>query len=168
MIAVDAHCIPFKNNSFDCVVAQAVLEHVIDPYLCVKEIYRVLKYDGIVYVEIPFMQQVHGGKYDFTRFTRLGIRRLFARFQEIESGSACGTGMALAWAYEHFLMSLTKSTTLKNLLRRFVRFTVFWLKYFDYFTIDNPTTLLAASGYYFIGQKSDQKIDDRALINFYD
>ena len=51
-----------------------------------KEIYRVLKSDGIVYIETPFMQQVHGGKYDFTRFTYLGHRRLFARFQEIESG----------------------------------------------------------------------------------
>jgi len=168
MTAIDAHCIPFKNNSFDCVIAQAVLEHVIDPYLCVKEIYRILKDHGIVYVETPFMQQVHGGKYDFTRFTYLGHRCLFARFQEIESGAVCGTGMALAWAYEHFLMSLTKSTTLKNLLRRFARFTAFWLKYFDYFTIDNPTTLLAASGYYFIGKKSDQRIDDKALINFYD
>lgn len=145
-----------------------MLEHVINPYLCVKEIHRVLKCDGLVYAETAFMQQVHGGRYDFTRFTRLGHRRLFARFQEIENGAVCGTGMALAWAYEHFLMSLTKSTTFKNLLRRFARFTWFWLKYFDYFKIDNPTTLHAASGYYFIGQKSDQKIDDRTLINLYD
>jgi len=168
MLSVDAHSIPFKNNSFDCVIAQAMLEHVIDPYLCVKEIHRVLKCDGFVYAETAFMQQVHGGRYDFTRFTRLGYRRLFAKFQEIENGAVCGTGMALAWAYEHFLMSLTKSTTLKNLLRRFARFTGFWLKYFDYFTIDNPTTLLAASGYYFIGRKSDQKICDKTLIHIYD
>lgn len=168
MVSVDAHCIPFKNDSFDCVIAQAMLEHVVDPYLCVKEIHRVLRCDGLVYAETAFMQQVHGGRYDFTRFTRLGHRRLFAGFDEIESGAVCGTAMALVWAYEHFLMSLTKSTTLKNFLKRFARFTAFWLKYFDYLTINNPASFLAASGYYFIGHKSDQKIDDKTLIHLYD
>jgi len=120
---VDAHDIPFANNTFDCVIAQAMLEHVADPYRCVKDIYRVLKAGGCVYAETAFMQQVHGGAYDFTRFTHAGHRRLFKPFQEIESGAVCGTGMALAWTYEHFLMSLTNSTTIGKIARIFARFT---------------------------------------------
>ncbi|HDO25131.1 MAG TPA: methyltransferase domain-containing protein, partial [Nitrospirae bacterium] len=89
---VDAHCIPFKDNTFDGVVIQAVLEHVVDPALCVKEIHRVLKDNGFVYSETAFMQQVHGGSFDFTRFTHLGHRLLFRQFQKIESGAVCGTG----------------------------------------------------------------------------
>lgn len=160
MAIVDAHCIPFKDNSFQCVVIQAVLEHVIDPYMCVKEIHRVLKREGIVYAETAFMQQVHGGKFDFTRFTYLGHRRLFAQFLEIDSGAVCGTGMALAWAYQYFLMSLIKSSTFQIIARLFARLTAFWLKYFDYLTIDNPCTLEGASGYYFFGQKSKQSLED--------
>lgn len=94
-VICDAHKIPFKDGSLDGVIVQAVLEHVVDPYSCVEEIFRVLKEDGLVYSETPFMQQVHLGKYDFTRFTHLGHRRLFRKFEEVSSGPVCGPGMAL-------------------------------------------------------------------------
>ena len=72
----------------DAVCVQAVLEHVVDPAGVVAEIERVLKSDGVVYAETPFMQQVHGGAYDFTRFTELGHRWLWRRFATIERGTA--------------------------------------------------------------------------------
>ncbi len=93
-VLFDAHDIPFADGSFHGVVVQAVLEHVTDPTRCVSEIHRVLKPAGIVYAETPFMQQVHEGAYDYTRFTYLGHRRLFRDFVEIDSGVACGPGMA--------------------------------------------------------------------------
>ena len=106
---IDAHNIPFPNDYFDGVIIQAVLEHVVDPFKCVQEIYRVLQMDGIVYAETPFMQQVHEGKYDFHRFTHLGHRRLFRNFSEIDSGAMCGPGMALAWSYCYFIYSFSSS-----------------------------------------------------------
>ena len=76
----DAHYLPFKNETFEAVWIQAVLEHVISPEIVVKEIFRVLKDGGIVYSETPFMQQIHMGKNDFTRFTASGHRYLFKNF----------------------------------------------------------------------------------------
>ncbi|NJK58772.1 MAG: methyltransferase domain-containing protein [Pleurocapsa sp. SU_5_0] len=166
-VIFDAHSIPFKDNSFDGVIVQAVLEHVVDPYKCVEEIHRVLKKDGLVYAETPFMQQVHGGCYDFTRFTHLGHRRLFRKFEEIESGAVCGPGMALAWSYSYFLLSFTKSKFLRILLGVFARFTSFYLTYFDELLINKAGTLDAASGYYFIGRKSDSILSDKELIKLY-
>jgi SAM-dependent methyltransferase len=55
-IICDAHEIPFENNIFDCVIIQAVLEHVLDPQVCIGELIRVLKPSGLVYAETPFMQ----------------------------------------------------------------------------------------------------------------
>lgn len=163
----DAHDIPFEDNSFDGVIVQAVLEHVLDPTRCVEEIHRVLKPNGVVYAETPFMQQVHMGRYDFTRFTHLGHRRLFRKFEEIASGPVCGPGMALAWSYQYFLLSFVKSKPAKHLVKTFTRVTSFWLKYFDYFLIDKPGSFDAAAGYYFIGKKSDRILDDRELIAQY-
>ena len=163
----DAHDIPFEDASFDGIIAQAVLEHVLDPQRCVEEIYRVLKDDGIVYAETPFMQQVHMGRYDFTRFTYLGHRRLFRKFEEISSGVVCGAGMALAWSYQYFLLSFVKSKLTQALVIAFARFTSFWWKYFDYYLVDKPGTFDAASGYYFIGKKSDRILSDRELIKLY-
>src|SRR4029077_5945999 len=128
-ILCDAHDLPFDDRSFDGVVAQAVLEHVVDPKRCVDEIIRVLKADGIVYAETPFMQQVHLGRFDFSRFTHLGHRRLFRGFTEIDSGVACGPGMALAWSYMYFLLSFSRSRTIRRLIKGFAAVTSFPLKY---------------------------------------
>lgn len=167
MLICDAHDLPFKERSFDGVIAQAVLEHVVDPYRCCEEIHRVLKEQGVVYAETPFMQQVHGGRYDFTRFTHLGHRRLFRRFEEIDSGAVCGPGMALAWSYQYFLLSFTTSRILSRLLRVFAQLTSFYLKYFDLYLINRPGALDAASGYYFMGRKADRVLSDQALIQLY-
>jgi uncharacterized protein YbaR (Trm112 family) len=167
MLICDAHDIPFEDQSFECVILQAVLEHVVDPYRCVEEAYRVLKPEGIVYAETPFIQQVHGRQYDFTRFTYLGHRRLFRKFTEIESGAVCGPGMALAWSYRYFLLSFTTSKYLRALLSAFAQFTSFYLKYFDHYLISKPATLDAASGFYFMGTKGETILSDRELTRLY-
>lgn len=45
----DAHALPFRSNSFACVLSYAVLEHLHNPFVAVTEIERVLT-DGGVYV----------------------------------------------------------------------------------------------------------------------
>ncbi|HVO73654.1 MAG TPA: methyltransferase domain-containing protein [Ignavibacteriaceae bacterium] len=164
---LDAHNIPFANEYFDGVIVQAVLEHVVDPFRCVQEIHRVLKKDGFVYAETPFIQQVHEGKYDFHRFTHLGHRRLFRNFLEIQSGAICGPGMALAWAYSYFIYCFFSSKKMRRLLLPFVHFSSFFLKYFDYFLINKPGVYDAASGYFFLGQKSDVVLTDIELLKLY-
>ncbi len=163
-IISDAHDIPFEDEVFDCVIIQAVLEHVVEPQRCVSEVTRVLKSSGIVHAETPFMQQVHMKQYDFTRFTHLGHRRLFRHFEEIQSGPTCGPGMALAWSYTYFLRSFATSRLMRRLLTLFAYMTSFFLKYFDYYLIDKPGSYDAASGYFFMGRKNNNCLSDKELI----
>jgi SAM-dependent methyltransferase len=167
MLICDSHDIPFADATFDGVIVQAVLEHVVDPVRCVEEIHRVLKKGGIVYAEAPFMQQVHGGRYDFTRYTHLGLRRLFRKFDEIDSGAICGPGMALAWSYQYFLKSFFSSPFMRACAKVFASFSSFYLKFFDYFLIDKPGTIDAASGFFFTGRKGDAVLSDRELLTLY-
>lgn len=166
-IVCDAHSLPFADASFDGVVAQAVLEHVVDPARCVDEIHRVLRADGLVYAETPFMQQVHAGAYDYTRFTHLGHRRLFRSFAEVDSGAACGPGMALAWSFTNFLQSFANTRFQRRLARMAGHLTTFPLKYIDPFLIDRPGSLDAASAVYFLGRKTDSVLADSELPNHY-
>jgi hypothetical protein len=92
----DAHDLPFPDGSFDLVIAAAVLEHVADPQRCEAEMRRVLAPGGHVFADTPFLQPVHMGAYDFTRFTPIGHRRLFRHFDEVAAGIANGVGSALA------------------------------------------------------------------------
>jgi SAM-dependent methyltransferase len=167
-IICDCHSLPFGSEQFDGVLVQAVLEHVVDPVRCVSEIHRVLKPGGVVYAETPFMQQVHMGRYDFTRFTHLGHRRLFRGFDEIESGVSAGGGMVLAWAFRSFLMSFSMgSRKARKILSMTAMYLTFWLKYFDYMFIQTPEAFDSGSGYYFIGKRSPTYLSDRDLIRCY-
>jgi SAM-dependent methyltransferase len=166
-IICDSHDIPFQDNTFDGVVAQAVLEHVVDPHHCVAEIHRVLKNTGIVYAETPFMQQVHGGRYDFLRFTYLGYRRLFRHFAEIESGVVCGPGMALAWSWTYFALSMTTTRIGRAIAYAVTSLSSFWLKYLDKYLIKKPGAFDAASGYYIMARRSEETLSDRDLIQLY-
>ena len=167
-VICDAHEIPFKEESFDLIIAQAVLEHVLDPFLCVREMHRVLKDKGLIYAETPFMQQVHGGKYDFLRFTHLGHRRMFRQFNEINSGVVAGAGSALVWSLKYFLTSFANSKKVDRILSYGGTFLFFWIKYFDVILNRTKGTIDAASGFYFLGRKEkDYLLSDKDLLGSY-
>lgn len=158
----DAHAIPLADKSIDAVVVQAVLEHVLQPEIVANEIWRVLKDDGVVYAETPFMQQVHEGAYDFTRFTESGHRYLFRRFKVIRSGTTAGPGTQLLWSLDFFIRSLFRSRAAGKLAK--VAF--FWLQWFDAM-IPEEFGSDAASGVYFLGRKSHVEVTPKQIIDFY-
>ena len=76
-IVCDGNTLPFKNNSFDVVLSLAVLEHVKDPFNHANELLRVLKPNGILYVDVPFLQPYHGYPYHYYNMTTAGVKNLF-------------------------------------------------------------------------------------------
>jgi SAM-dependent methyltransferase len=163
----DANDLPFRDESFDAVLSTAVLSYVTDPVRSVAEIARVLRAGGFVYDVCPFMQQVVMGRYDFTRFTYLGHRRLFRHFTEIRSGMANGPAMTLAWSLSYFLSSFFTDLGLRKLVRSLARWIFFPVKYFDYFLIHRAGAYDGASGFYFFGRKSPTVLSDRELLSFH-
>ena len=163
----DAHDIPFPDDYFDAVIANSVLEHVADPYRCADEIHRVLRPAGFVYAITPFMQQVHMGRYDFTRFTHLGHRRLFRRFSEERSGVSNAQGTVLAWSIERFVAGFAGNRTLYARLRTLARFIAFPFLLFDRILAQRAGAFDAASAYYFFGRKSEHTLSDRELVETY-
>ena len=161
----DGHSLPFADETFDAVVCQAVLEHVADPPRVVEEIWRVLAPQGLVYSDIPFLQGVHEGAYDFTRYTLVGHRRLYRRFEMLSCGPTAGPGMSLAWSIVFFARALGgKSSLLRDLFGAAARLLTFWLKYLDPMLLKRPGGVDAASATFFLGQKSDETLSDRALV----
>lgn len=163
----DAHDLPFVDKNFDVCIAVAVLEHVADPYRCVEEIMRILKPSGYVYAETPFMQPVHMGAYDFTRFTYLGHRRLFRYFEEIRSGIALGPGSSAGQTFRYAIASVTDNPGARRWLRLFGLLITYPSRWIDYLSRSNISAYDSASGFYFFGKLSNQPIPDRDLLKFY-
>jgi SAM-dependent methyltransferase len=164
-IICDAHYLPLMTNSYDGVWIQAVLEHVVEPQKVVNEIYRVLKSDGIIYAETPFMQQVHEGSYDFTRFTVLGHRYLFKKFEAIEFGGNKGPELVLAWSIRYFLWALTRSRFIARLIGIAATFLLLPFSLF----ISKKALFDASSGVFFLGRKKiGFTISHKELVTLYD
>jgi SAM-dependent methyltransferase len=167
-IFCDAHTLPFKSNSFNAVINTAVLEHVMYPGRVASEMARLVKVNGFIYSEVPFMQQVHEGAYDFTRFTLSGHRLLFPQFQEIDSGLVAGPATALVWAIENFIVCFGGSNRTRLALRAISRLCFFWVKYFDYLLRYKEAALDGASCTFFFGQKTENfLLSPQDAINYY-
>ncbi len=158
----DAHQIPLADASVDAVWVQAVLEHVLDPWRAVKEIERVLRPQGLVYAETPFLQQVHEGPYDFTRFTESGHRWMFRRFERIDSGVVAGPGNQLNWTLDYFTRGLLRSFV----AGRAARVASFWTNALDAW-IPERYAVDAASCVFFFGRKAEREITPAEIIRHY-
>ncbi len=158
----DAHGIPLAAGSMDAVVIQAVLEHVLEPWSVVDGIHRVLREDGLVYADTPFLQSVHEGPYDFTRFTDSGHRALFKRFTIIDSGLLRGSGTTLSWCFADFVRALTRSSALAFA----ARLATFWTSYLNRW-LDERRSIDSASSVFLLAQKSDSTASPPELVAYY-
>ena len=73
-----------ENNFFDIIICTEVLEHTLNPFNAVKEIYRILKPGGICFATTPYNFRIHGPLPDCWRFTEHGLRELFKDFKSVE------------------------------------------------------------------------------------
>jgi SAM-dependent methyltransferase len=88
-IVGDILAIPLPDASVDGVICMSVLEHVKDPRQAVREIHRILKPGGAVYVTVPSTYPYHArkgfGAYpDYWRFFDDTLRDLFSAFSSVE------------------------------------------------------------------------------------
>ena len=158
----DGHSIPLPDNFCNAILIQAVLEHVLEPQQVVAEIWRVLDDKGIVYAETPFLQQVHEGPYDFTRFTESGHRYLFRDFEEIRTGATAGLGTQMVWSIDYFVRSVCRS----RMAGKLAKVAFFWMRWFDRI-IPEEYAIDGASGLFFMGRKSETPIDGREAVERY-
>lgn len=154
-IVGNADTLPFKNEIFDIVICQAVLEHVSNPQVVVKEIYRILKKEGLVYAEVPFLQGFHPDPCDYQRYTIQGIEYLFSDFKKIESGVAVGPSSALSWFLRKYPSLFFNNKYLSRGLEFIFGWITFPIKYLDYFLIKTKRQKITylAGGLFFLGKK---------------
>ena len=81
----DAQRIPLRNASIEAVICHSLLEHVFEPTQVAREMFRILKPDGVAFVYVPFLYAYHGdspkkGAVDNYRFSLDAIHYMFQDF----------------------------------------------------------------------------------------
>ena len=78
--------LPFADSSVDNVLAFNLLEHIFNHQFLISEMFRVLKPNGLVVGSAPFLIKIHPDPYDFFRYSKQGLEKLFqeAGFREVK------------------------------------------------------------------------------------
>jgi SAM-dependent methyltransferase len=73
----DIKNIPREDNYYDTIINTQVLEHVEFPQKIINEFYRILKYEGKLFLSAPQAWGIHEAPYNFYNFTKYGLESLF-------------------------------------------------------------------------------------------
>jgi SAM-dependent methyltransferase len=87
LVSADAARLPFQPEAFDLVVCSSLIEHLPEPPALLREIFRVLRPGGKVYLSFPPFYSYWGG-HQFSPFHWLGekaalrLNRVFGRYKD--------------------------------------------------------------------------------------
>lgn len=57
-LVADVYALPFRPNTFDCIIAAEIIEHVADPRLFIDQLLKVLRPGGKLIVTTPFEEKI--------------------------------------------------------------------------------------------------------------
>jgi len=147
-IVTDLRALPLADGSLAGAISIAVLEHVPDPAAHVHEIRRVLAPGGRLLCYVPFMQPFHASPYDYQRYTRTGLRELFAGYEVLSVRVGAGPTSGMLWVLQEWLAIVASlgSMRLYRLLAPLM-----WLlsplKLLDLLLARHPAADIIASGF---------------------
>jgi SAM-dependent methyltransferase len=81
-----AHAIPVQDRSYDAVLCTQVLEHVPNPGEVLRELHRILRPGGRLYMTVPLAWELHELPFDFFRYTPSGLAAMLgdAGFERLD------------------------------------------------------------------------------------
>jgi len=115
-VVADNAELPFRSDIFDLVIASETLEHTLRYEEAVRELVRVTRPGGYVFVSVPFMYPIHGAPFDFQRFTELKLTRLFDSCEIVEFAVSNSVFSSWLLMVEYSIAALASRTPLRVLL----------------------------------------------------
>ena len=82
-IKADICDLPFSDNSYDFILCNHVLEHVIDDNKAMKELFRVLKKNGIGIFQVPMDYNIDTTFEDFSVKNKKERNKLFGQYDHV-------------------------------------------------------------------------------------
>jgi SAM-dependent methyltransferase len=158
-IVGDAHALPFPDGSYSFVLCTEVLEHLRNPRTAVSEMHRVLEPGGTLLLTTRFVYPLHDTPHDYFRYTKYGLRELFAEWDVVELVPEAGTFSTIGVLLQRigFQTHLRGGKVTKGLVYAcawlFMRLDWLVVREFADIKRSAPETDVLASGYYLVCKK---------------
>ena len=106
-----AGALPLTDASADALLSCQVLEHLADPEAAMKEMHRVLKPGGLLFISFPFLYPLHAAPHDYFRYTLHGFAAMCRRhgFEIVEEHEQSGFWFVTSYFTELYLGMFNRS-----------------------------------------------------------
>lgn len=155
-LVADALSLPVADASQDLVVAEMVLEHLMNPWQGAAELQRVCRPGGLLLIKVPFCFPWHGVPIDFFRVTPSGVRALFRSTDPVHLGRCMGPFGALAYQLDSALVNLAAGRTARRVLVVVSRFLFGWIKALDRLAGPHVRWLVSPAGITYVGRRTER------------
>ena len=71
-------------KGFDMIICFNVLEHVFDFHNGIKNLYKALESNGVLFILVPAFYPLHDEPQDYWRYTEHSLRRLLSSFKKVQ------------------------------------------------------------------------------------
>lgn len=163
-LVADALSLPVADASQDVVVAEMVLEHLMDPGRGAAELQRVCRPGGLILVKVPFCFPWHGIPFDFFRVTPSGLRALFRSTELLHLGRCMGPFGALAYQLDSALVNLAAGRSARRVLAGASRLLFGWLKALDRLAGAHVRWLVSPAGLTYVGRRTERVLAPAEIV----
>ncbi len=118
-----------QDDSYSCIIAVGLLEHLKNPEQFLLECYRILKPGGRLFISVSSVFAVHRGPDDYFHVTQFGMRQLLSSqsWSEIDIKGSCGPFKTVGMMLERILLQCET----RYLIRPFVELLAYTIPFLD-------------------------------------
>jgi SAM-dependent methyltransferase len=123
------------DQTYDCAICLEVLEHIPDPFRAAKEMWRILKVEGVLIVSVPHLSRLHEMPHDYYRYTAPGLEYILtqAGFQILNTTTRGGL---LSFIGHQIAIATLSASWNVRILKHLAVFLIRWLNSLPAYYID--------------------------------
>lgn len=137
-VVCDAERLPFRDEVFDRVDCDAVVEHTPHPERMVAEIVRCLKSGGGLHLAAPFCHPFHQYPNDYYRFSLEGLRELVRPLEVVSTGWITGPTSTLVIFFIEYVKLWLPARWMRQAAWVGLGWLLSPLPYLDWFLLRSP------------------------------
>ncbi|MGB0848894.1 MAG: class I SAM-dependent methyltransferase [Thiolinea sp.] len=151
-VVCDVHSLPESLGKFDAIICNGMLQYCQTPNLVAQQFHQVLKKDGYLFVDAPWVQPFCQDETipDRYRYSAIALRGIFSNFDIVECAPSIRPGSAFYLLGRHIADNMTRNKYINTLLNQ-----IAGLFLYPFRAIRTVNEHKTAGAFYLIGQKTE-------------